>query len=101
MTTPAGNEKAVQPLFCDRCARVLHPGRGDHYVVRIEAVADPTGPIIPPGHRAQNVSDELNQTLRRLEAMSAQEAMDQVYRRLTLFLCMPCYRLWIEHPTGR
>jgi len=26
--------------------------------------------------------------------------MDQVYRRLVLYLCGPCYREWIEKPTG-
>jgi hypothetical protein len=26
--------------------------------------------------------------------------MDQVYRRLVLYLCAPCYRVWIENPTG-
>lgn len=100
MTAPAERDSA-SPLFCDRCARVLHPGRGDHYVVRIEAVADPTGPVFPAGHTAQDVSAALDRTLRHLETLSAQEAMDQVYRRLTLFLCTSCYRHWIEHPTGR
>ena len=32
-------------LLCHRCGAVLTPGRGDFYVVRIEAFADPTGPI--------------------------------------------------------
>ena len=25
---------------------------------------------------------------------------DQVYRSLTFYLCGPCYREWIENPTG-
>jgi hypothetical protein len=32
------------PLLCDRCGVELTPGKGDFYVVRIEAVADPTPP---------------------------------------------------------
>ena len=28
-------------------------------------------------------------------------AMDEVRRRLVLHLCGPCYRQWIEDPTGR
>jgi hypothetical protein len=30
------------PLLCARCGVELTPGKGDFYVVRIEAVADPT-----------------------------------------------------------
>lgn len=32
------------PLCCDRCAAELTPGEGSFYVVRIEALADPTPP---------------------------------------------------------
>ncbi len=32
--------------------------------------------------------------------LSPQEAMDQVYRRLSFYLCWPCCRRWIENPTG-
>ena len=30
---------------------------------------------------------------------SEQELMDQVYRRLVMLLCRPCYESWIEDPT--
>ena len=29
-----------------RCSKEVHPGRGDYYLVRIDAVADPQPPII-------------------------------------------------------
>lgn len=32
------------PLLCARCGAELTPGTGDFYVVRIEALADPTPP---------------------------------------------------------
>jgi hypothetical protein len=32
--------------------------------------------------------------------VSGQEAMDQVYRRVTVYLCGPCYRRWIENPVA-
>jgi hypothetical protein len=35
-----------------------------------------------------------------MAGVSEQEALDQVYRRLVLYLCGPCYRVWIEDPTG-
>jgi hypothetical protein len=42
---------------------------------------------------------ELVETLWQGE-QSEQEWMDQVHRQLTLHLCRPCYRRWIENPTG-
>jgi hypothetical protein len=36
-----------------------------------------------------------------IENMSEREAMDQVFRRLTIYMCGPCYRQWIEDPTGQ
>jgi hypothetical protein len=35
-----------------------------------------------------------------MDGVTAQEALDQVYRRLVIHLCGPCYRNWIENPTG-
>jgi hypothetical protein len=87
-----------QPLFCDRCSTLLTPGRGDFFVVSIEAVCDPSPPIdeIPP----EKIREEIQGLLAHMEDVSEQEAMDQVFRRLTLYLCTACFRAWIENPTG-
>jgi hypothetical protein len=87
------------PLFCDRCAAELHPGRGEFYVVRIEAVADPTPPVFTAEDLAQDVRREIERLIERLRDMTEQEAKDQVYRRVVLHLCSPCYSRWIENPT--
>jgi hypothetical protein len=92
---------ADQPLFCDRCLNRLHPGRGDLYIVRIEAVADPSPPEFTAEDLARDHRRELAEIAAQLEDLSAREAMDQVFRRLTIFLCGQCYRHWIENPTGR
>lgn len=87
------------PLFCHRCAAELEPGRGQFYVVRIEAFADPT----PPTFTREDLSDIMGEIDRLIEAMSdmsAQEAMDQVYRKMTVYLCNACYQRWIDNPTG-
>ena len=34
-------------LHCKRCSKEVHPGRGDYYLVRIDAVADPSRPSLP------------------------------------------------------
>ena len=88
------------PLFCDRCSAVLTPGRGSYYVVKVEAVADPTPPSFAEPHPGVDVGREIDLLIGRMRDMTEQEAMDQVYRRLMLYLCTPCYRIWIENPTG-
>jgi hypothetical protein len=75
----------------------LQPGSGDFYRVTIEAVADPTFSAVDQG---TDLRQEIERLLARLEGVTEQEALDQVYRRLVLFLCGPCYRRWIENPTG-
>jgi hypothetical protein len=85
---------------CARCLARLHPGSGDFYRVTIEAVADPFPPVITEENLAGDARPQIEQLLAQLAEMSEQEALDQVYRRLTLFLCGRCYRKWIENPTG-
>jgi hypothetical protein len=68
--------------------------------VRIEAFADPSPPR-PDGEMTWNeIDDEIANLIERMEDMSEQEIMDQVYRRLTVHMCYRCYSEWIEDPTG-
>jgi hypothetical protein len=41
---------------------------------------------------------EIERLINRMRELSEQELLDQVYRRLLLHLCGPCYRRWIEEP---
>jgi hypothetical protein len=93
---PAGPER----LVCARCAAALRPGDGNFYWITVEAVADPTPPTISAEDLATDVRAQIEALLARLEGLSEEEAMSQVYRRLTFHLCGPCYRRWIEDPTG-
>jgi hypothetical protein len=34
--------------------------------------------------------------IEQMRGLSEQELLDQVYRRLIVYLCGPCYRRWIE-----
>ena len=90
----------LAPLLCARCAAELEPGSGNFYVVTIEAVADPTPPTISAEDLATDIRKRIEQLLEQMKDLSAQEAMNQVYRRLTLYLCGSCYRVWIENPAG-
>ena len=87
-------------LCCDRCAKPVHPGRGDYYLVRIDAVADPAPPVFTAEDLAIGFDREFKRLIEETHGLSAQEAMDQVHRRVALYLCVSCYNHWIENPTG-
>jgi hypothetical protein len=86
------------PLSCARCNAVLTAGKGDFYVVRIEAVADPTPPEFSEDDLKHDPKAEIQRLIEQMRGLSEQELMDQVYRTLLLYLCAPCYRRWIEDP---
>jgi hypothetical protein len=88
------------PLFCERCGAELEPGQGEFYVVRIEAFADPTPPSITAEDLQRDIAAEIERLLASMRDLSEQEAMDQVYRKMTLYLCNGCYQRWIEHSVG-
>ena len=88
------------PLLCHRCGQTLTPGEGNFYVVRIEAFADPTPPRITAEDLRENVSRQIDELIEQMRDATERELMDQVFRRLTIHLCGPCYRTWIEDPAG-
>lgn len=88
------------PLLCHRCGVELQPGEGQFYVVRIEAFADPTPPTITQEDLQRDIEGEIERLIDAMSGMSGQEAMDQVYRKLTIYLCSVCYQRWIENPAG-
>src|SRR5262245_29474832 len=57
------------PLFCDHCSTVLTPGRGNFYVVKIEAMADPTPPAFTEGLRARDIGREIDRLIARMRDM--------------------------------
>jgi len=87
-------------LLCHRCGTDLQPGQGQFYVIRIEAFADPTPPTITADDLQRDIKADIDRLVRELSKLSDQEIMDQVYRKLTVYLCNTCYRDWIENPTG-
>jgi hypothetical protein len=85
-------------LRCARCGAELTPGTGNFYVVRIEAFADPSPPEFSDDDLEHDPRLEIERLIDQLREFSEQELLDQVYRRLILHLCGPCYRRWIEDP---
>jgi hypothetical protein len=89
-----------EPLLCSRCLNLLAPGRGDFFVVTIDAVADPSPPVIEPGDLRRDLARDWRETVAALHETSPQEALDQVYRRVVIHLCNACFRDWIENPAS-
>jgi hypothetical protein len=89
------------PPRCARCSAALQPGRGDLYLVNIEAIADPYPPFFTDDDLLRDPRKEIERILGELRHLSAEEAMNQVYRRTAILLCGRCYRAWIEDPAGR
>jgi RNase P subunit RPR2 len=91
----------MDPEFiCQKCGTLLTPGRGDFYVVNIEAYAEDSPPVITAEDLSRDHAEEMRRIVKELEALSPQEAMDSVHRQMSFFLCRPCYRKWIENPVG-
>ena len=88
------------PLLCAKCLKVLVPGQGDFFVVRIEAVADPTPPEFTEEDLQRDAAREFSELVEQLAEYSERELMDQVCRTTVLHLCNECFRSWIEDPTG-
>ncbi|MFH1725219.1 MAG: hypothetical protein ABII00_11450 [Elusimicrobiota bacterium] len=88
-------------MACARCEKPIEPGRGNFYVIRIDAVSDPTPPVITEEELSRDVGKEVERLTALMRDKSDQELVDQVYRRLFLCLCAACYGRWIEDPAGR
>jgi hypothetical protein len=88
------------PLSCKRCSKEVHPGRGDYYLIRIDAVADPQPPIFTQEDLDQDVRAEIERLIRLMKCMSKQQLEREVFRQKAIYLCVPCFNLWIENPAS-
>ena len=100
MTPHEPEPEHVGPLACLRCGAALRPGSGDLYRITVEAVADPYPPDFTADDLAGDPRRKIERLLAQLEGLTEQEALDQVYRRRTFHLCVPCYLRWMETPVG-
>jgi hypothetical protein len=101
VTTTSKPSDDITPLACARCAAALRPGSGNFFCITVEAIADPTPPSLSAEDLAADARAQIDELLARLAGLSEEEAMKQVYHRLTFHLCGRCYRQWIEDPAGR
>jgi hypothetical protein len=88
-------------LRCKRCSKEIYPGRGDYYLVRIDAVADPQPPIITQEDLDQDAGAEIERLIRRIKGMDEQQLERQVFRQNVIYMCVSCFNRWIENPVSR
>ncbi len=98
--TLGDDSEALRRQYCRRCGMAVEPGRGDGYLVRIQALADPAPPIFTAEDLARDPRQEIARLVEALQDLSPQEALDQVYRQMVFWLCSRCYHHWIDDPVG-
>ena len=94
------SELTTDPVICRKCGAILTPGRGDFYVVEIEAYAENSPPAITAEELGKDHKVEMERLAKELKGISAQEAMDSVHRKMVFFMCRECYQGWSEEPVG-
>lgn len=87
-------------IICHRCGALYTPGEPLFYVVKIEAYPLPELPPLTLEDLQRDFDEELARILKETKGLSEQELMDQVYRRLIIYLCPSCYGRWIDDPTA-
>ena len=96
----ASQSDANESVLCARCLSELTPGRGQFFVVHIEAVPDPSPPSIPAPSTLEETRNEIQRLIAQASELTERELLEQVHRRMTIHLCNRCYREWIENPVG-
>ncbi len=89
-----------KPLHCHRCDRRVERGKGQFYVVRLDAICDPSPPSFSDKDLEEDFDAEIARLSSEIQEKPEQELVDQVYRRKFLCLCTVCYRGWIENPVA-
>ena len=88
------------PIVCHRCGALMDEGGPLFYRVKIEAFPVPEVPALTLEDLQRDFDDELARIIEEAKGLSEQELMDQVYRRLLMYLCPRCYHGWIDDPTA-
>ncbi len=90
----------MHPPACELCGRELAPA--GHYVVRIDVFADPAAPEMSEAElNATDFDAEIDDLLKEMENMTAEELQDQVHRRFEYRICPNCQRRYLRDPLGR
>jgi hypothetical protein len=86
-------------VICDICGVSVSPH--EHFVVRIDAFADPTVPAMTTEELEELDADaKFKDLLKQMEGMSVDELQDGVHRRFEYKLCAGCHKQFLSNPLG-
>ncbi len=86
-------------LTCDRCGNGLLLDAPVRYEVRIE-VKSAYDPMELTEDDLAKAAEDLKQALEAVQNLSAEEAMDEIYKEFRFDLCRTCQKLFIQSPLG-
>lgn len=86
-------------LTCDRCGNGLLLDAPVRYEVRIE-VKSAYDPMELTADDLANAAAELKRAAEAAQKLSAEEAMDEVYREFRFDLCRTCQKQFLKAPLG-
>jgi len=86
-------------LTCDRCGNGLLLDAPVRYEVRIE-VKSAYDPLELTDDDLAKAAEDLKQAVEAVQNLSAEDAMDEVYREFRFDLCRTCQKQFIRAPLG-
>jgi len=86
-------------LTCDRCGNGLLLDAPVRYEVRIE-VKSAYDPMELTDDDLARAAADLKQAVEAVQKLSAEEAMDEVYKEFRFDLCRTCQKQFIKAPLG-
>lgn len=89
-------DDVTDTIICHRCGAEVRSGGGKYWIVRLDAVCDPTPPEVDASEPLDSLAAEYEVLLAQVAGMSERELMDQIHRRMTIHLCSKCFGEWIE-----
>jgi hypothetical protein len=86
-------------VICDICGASVAPHA--HFIVRIDVFADPSIPAMSTDALEEmDTQETLDDLIKQMSGMSADELQDGVHRRFEYKLCAPCQRAFLTNPLG-
>jgi hypothetical protein len=86
-------------LTCDRCGNGLLLDAPVRYEVRIE-VKSAYDPLELTAEDLARASADLKEAAEAVRSLSAEEAMDEVYKEFRFDLCRTCQKQYLRSPLG-
>ena len=88
-------------VTCDLCGKALHPGEGEHFVVKIEAFAAEDPAELTDADLEEDHLEAIGEILRELEESDGAPDVPPATRRLRYDLCSDCHQRFVRDPLGK